>query len=98
MISNIKKGLKCLSENGVKYTWNTFRLYCRSYCEVKKLRKVVFSEGEHTDTLSDTIGEEVKISILTPLYNTPTVFFEGLAKLRTRAEIWQLGIVFMRCK
>lgn len=78
MISIIKKGLKCLSENGVKYTWNTFRLYCRSYCEAKKLRKVVFSEGEHTDTLSDTIGEEVKISILTPLYNTPTVFLKDL--------------------
>lgn len=78
MISIIKKGLKCLSENGVKYTWNTFRLYCRSYYEVKKLRKVVFSEGEYTDTLSDTIGEEVKISILTPLYNTPTVFLKDL--------------------
>lgn len=78
MISTIKKGFKCLTENGVKYTWNKFRLYYQSHCEVKKLRKVVFSTGEHSDTLSDTIGEEVKISILTPLYNTPTVFLEDL--------------------
>lgn len=92
MISIIKKGLKCLTENGVKYTWNIVRLHYRRYCEVKKLRKVVFSEGEHSDTLSDTIGEGVKISILTPLYNTPTVFLKDLLSSvhRQRFSNWEL--------
>lgn len=77
--SLICKGLRCLHQNGFRYTWKKTRNKWQNRKEAKKgLQMQVLSEAELQRQRETEFQNKIKFSILTPLYNTPEKFLKEM--------------------
>ena len=69
------KGLKCLKNNGVKYTLQKIKFKLRTADGYKKYEKQnVLTEEEKSIQSNTRFNKKIKFSIIVPLYNTPKNF------------------------
>ncbi len=87
------KGLVYLRRNGVRSTWNKTKLYIKSRKKIKKM-KFSFAISDHErETLTNMkFFQDVKFSVLVPLYNTPEVFLKEMIQSVTEQTYgnWEL--------
>ncbi len=73
------KGLKCLKDNGLRYTWNKVKDKLRRRQEYHSLAlRSLFSSEELEKQRSERFERDIKFSIITPLYNTPEDFLHDM--------------------
>ena len=73
------KGLKCLKQHGVRYTWEKLRrkfAHRQEYAELAK--RPLFTEKELNEQRTHTFPQNVKFSIVVPLFNTPENFLHEM--------------------
>lgn len=86
------KFLKCLKQNGVKYTMRKIRDFFSRKKGNEKLRKPLYTSKELEQQRNTKFDLDVKFSILVPLYNTPDNFLKEMidsVKAQTYAN-WEL--------
>lgn len=87
-----KKGLKSLSERGVRATWRAVKLKFRQHNNFKRARKPIYSSSQLRAQRGETFPREITFSILVPLYNTPEKFLREMiesVQSQTYAD-WEL--------
>lgn len=72
------KGLKCLKENGVSYTWRKVKDKLSHRQDFSKANIPLYTEKELEEQRVFRFPKEVKFSILVPLYNTPENFLREM--------------------
>ncbi len=75
----IGKGIRALKENGVHYTWA--RVYSKIYSinAAQEMAGIpLFSEDELRKQIEYSFDQEIKFSIVVPLYNTPEKFLREM--------------------
>lgn len=72
------KGLKCLKENGVHYTWRKVKDKLQHRQDYSKATAPLYTEKELEEQRKVHFPKEVKFSILVPLYNTPENFLHEM--------------------
>ncbi len=69
------KGLKCLKQNGFKYTIRKIKQKSMNVQDYNQYAKqMFFSEEEKKQQINTKFSENIKFSIVVPLYNTPQNF------------------------
>lgn len=75
------KGLKCLKENGVRYTWRKVKDKLRHRQNFLALAaRPLYTQEELDAQRTYTFSRAVKFSIVVPLYNTPQVFLHEMIR------------------
>lgn len=75
----INKGIRCLHENGLKYTWRKVMNKLKNrqeYAEIAK--KPLFTEQELESQRKHVFPRKIKFSIVVPLFNTPEKFLREM--------------------
>lgn len=75
----INKGIRCLRENGLKYTWRKVKNKLKNrqeYAEIAK--KPLFTEQELEAQRKHIFPKQIKFSIVVPLFNTPEKFLREM--------------------
>lgn len=75
----INKGVRCLHENGLKYTWRKVKNKLKNrqeYAEIAK--KPLFTEQELESQRKHVFPRKIKFSIVVPLFNTPEKFLREM--------------------
>lgn len=75
----INKGVRCLHENGLKYTWRKVKNKLKNrqeYVEIAK--KPLFTEQELEAQRKHVFPKQIKFSIVVPLFNTPEKFLREM--------------------
>ena len=75
----INKGIRCLHENGLKYTWRKVKNKLKNrqeYAEIAK--KPLFTEQELESQRKHVFPRKIKFSIVVPLFNTPEKFLREM--------------------
>ncbi len=75
----ISNGFRCLREHGVRYTWARFIEKCRHRMSKTKLIKYISMKKELKSQRASAL-QQIKISIVVPLYNTPETFLEEMIR------------------
>lgn len=71
----INKGIRCLKEHGIRYTWKTVLYKCKLYLMVSRENPWKIYKKKDLEKQSLTVfPQNVKFSIVVPLYNTPKDF------------------------
>ncbi len=68
------KGLKCLKQNGFKYTFRKIGEKIHHKKNYATVRRPLYTPEELDLQRKETFNKDIKISILVPLYNTPKTF------------------------
>ena len=69
------KGLKCLKNNGFKYTLKKIKQKFKSLKDIKIMQNKIFlTEEEKKIQINTKFTKNIKFSIVVPLYNTPEKF------------------------
>ena len=66
----MNKGLRCLHENGWRYTFNKLRLWSSAHKETCSLKTKDIPSAQKLSV----VPENIKVSVVVPLYNTPEKF------------------------
>ena len=75
------KGLKCLKENGIRYTWKKVKDKLRRRQDSAALALLpLFTPEELKAQRAEHFDREIKFSIITPLYNTPEDFLREMIR------------------
>ena len=75
----IWKGLKCLKENGFRYTWKKFKDKLRHRQDFQTVAaRNLYTPQELEAQRSCSFPRKIKISIVVPLYNTPKQFLHEM--------------------
>lgn len=84
----MNKGLRCLHENGWRYTFNKLRLWSRANKDTYSSKIQNVAEAQKLPT----VPENIKVSVVVPLYNTPEKFLrEMLQSLQQQNyQNWEL--------
>lgn len=87
-----KKGLRSLSEQGVRCTWRAVKLKFRQHNNFKRARKPIYTPSQLHAQREEVFPREIRFSILVPLYNTPERFLRemiGSVQAQTYSN-WEL--------
>lgn len=72
------KGLKCLKQNGVVYTWNKVKGWRKYRLNFQNALQPLYSEADLEAQKHYNFSKNIKFSILVPLYNTPERFLREM--------------------
>lgn len=75
----VDKGIRCLHQHGLKYTWNKTKnklKHRQDYLSIAN--KPLFTEKELEFQRKITFARKIKFSIVVPLYNTPEKFLHEM--------------------
>ncbi len=72
------KGLKCWKENGWIYTWNKIRNRRRRRQNFARVTRLQFTSEELEQQKKNIFPQDIKFSILVPLFNTPEDFLREM--------------------
>ncbi len=72
------KGLKCLKQNGVVYTWNKVKGWRKYRLNFQNALQPLYSKTELEAQKHYKFSKNIKFSILVPLYNTPERFLREM--------------------
>lgn len=93
IIQTLKKGFRCFFENGFQYTWQkAIQKWKRHQLKNMLSGLSVLTDEMREEQLETSFAEPIKISILTPLYNTPIPFLkEMIASVQSQTYCyWEL--------
>ena len=75
----MNKGLRCLHENGWRYTWAKVRNKVKNQQNAAALlKKPLFTESELAEQRKHQFPKSIKFSIVVPLFNTPEKFLREM--------------------
>lgn len=75
----MNKGLRCLRENGWRYTWAKVRNKVKNQQNAAALlKKPLFTESELAEQRKHQFPKSIKFSIVVPLFNTPEKFLREM--------------------
>ena len=75
----MNKGLRCLHENGWKYTWGKVKNKLKNRQDFSALaNKPLFTEQELAEQRKYQFPKSIKFSIVVPLFNTPEKFLREM--------------------
>lgn len=75
----MNKGLRCLHENGWRYTWEKVRNKVKNQQNAAALlKKPLFTERELAEQRKHQFPKSIKFSIVVPLFNTPEKFLREM--------------------
>lgn len=75
----MNKGLRCLHENGWKYTWGKVKNKLKNRQDFSALaNKPLFTEQELAEQRKHQFPKSIKFSIVVPLFNTPEKFLREM--------------------
>lgn len=74
------KGLKCLKQNGVVYTWNKVKGWRKYRLNFQNALQPLYSEADLEAQKHYNFSKNIKFSILVPLYNTPEQFLREMVE------------------
>lgn len=75
----MNKGLRCLRENGWKYTWDKVKNKLKNRQDFSALaNKPLFTEQELAEQRKYQFPKSIKFSIVVPLFNTPEKFLREM--------------------
>ena len=75
----MNKGLRCLHENGWKYTWDKVKNKLKNRQDFSALaNKPLFTEQELAEQRKYQFPKSIKFSIVVPLFNTPEKFLREM--------------------
>ena len=72
------KFLKCLKQNGFKYTMRKVKEFFTKKKDNSRLKKPLYTEKELDEQRKTRFDKDIKFSILVPLYNTPEVYLKEM--------------------
>ena len=75
----MNKGLRCLHENGWRYTWGKVKNKLKNRQDFSALaNKLLFTEQELAEQRKHQFPKSIKFSIVVPLFNTPEKFLREM--------------------
>lgn len=74
----LAKFLKCLKQNGIKYTVRKIKEKIRNRQDYSAVRRPIYTPEELEAQKNEKFSKDIKFSILVPLYNTPEVFLKEM--------------------
>lgn len=74
------KSIKCLKQNGFKYTWEKIRNYNKYRHDYSAALAPLYTDKELSQQKKYRFERDIKISILVPLYNTPEKFLHEMIR------------------
>lgn len=74
------KGMRCLKQNGVGYTWKKVKEKLSHRKDFSKAVMSPFTPEELEEQKKDVFPRDITISILVPLYNTPETFLREMIR------------------
>lgn len=74
------KGLKCLKQNGVVYTWNKVKGWRKYRLNFQNALQPLYLEADLEAQKHYNFSKNIKFSILVPLYNTPEQFLREMVE------------------
>lgn len=84
----MNKGLRCLRENGWRYTFNKLRLWSSAHKETCSLKTKDIPSAQKLSV----VPENIKVSVVVPLYNTPEKFLREMIQSlqKQNYQNWEL--------
>lgn len=75
----MNKGLRCLRENGWRYTWEKVKRKIKNQQDFAAVaKKPLFTERELAEQRNHRFDRKIKFSIVVPLFNTPEKFLREM--------------------
>ena len=75
----LNKGIRCLHENGWRYTWEKVKRKIKNQQDFAAVaKKPLFTERELAEQRNHRFEREIKFSIVVPLFNTPEKFLREM--------------------
>lgn len=75
----LNKGIRCLHENGWRYTWEKVKRKIKNQQDFSAVaKKPLFTERELEEQRKHQFDKNIKFSIVVPLYNTPEKFLREM--------------------
>lgn len=75
----LNKGIRCLHENGWRYTWEKVKRKIKNQQDFAAVaKKPLFTERELAEQRNHRFDRKIKFSIVVPLFNTPEKFLREM--------------------
>ena len=75
----LNKGIRCLHENGWRYTWEKVKRKIKNQQDFAAVaKKPLFTEQELAEQRNHRFDRKIKFSIVVPLFNTPEKFLREM--------------------
>ena len=88
----VRKGIRCLRQNGVKYTWQKLKSYKQKQLPYQTTQQSIYTAQELEEQKSEQEEQTIKFSIIVPLYNTQESFLREMidSVVQQTYQNWEL--------